>query len=119
MDLERVLFLGKPDRSLGRPKPIQSVAGKRIPIAELHDRSIVALTNELTRCRPGSVKRTFSMPCHRVCIRARQYKYLRLTTNEQSINLLDGSMDLRLDKDNSVLSRVIKVREFIFTDKVY
>ncbi len=33
--------------------------------------------------------------------------------------MLYGSMDLRLDKDNSVLSRVIKVREFIFTSKDY
>lgn len=30
--------------------------------------------------------------------------------------MVDGSMVLGLDKDNNVLSRVIKVREFLFTD---
>ena len=92
---------------------------KEYQFAELHDRSTVVLSNELSRRSPGSVKRIFSMPCHRVSIRARKYKYLRLATCEQPIDMLEGSMDLRLDKDNSVLSRVIKVREFIFTSKDY
>ena len=33
--------------------------------------------------------------------------------------MLDGSMDQRLEKDNSVHSWVIKVREFIFMDRDY
>lgn len=104
---------------LADPDLFGFLLSEEFEFAELHDSTTVVLSNERTRRNPGSVKRKFKMSCHRVSIRARKYKFLRLATYEPPIDMLDGNLDLRLDKDNSVLARVIKVREFIFTEEDY
>ena len=49
----------------------------------------------------------------------KQFKYLQLAIPEKSVNMLDGDLQMRLERDNSIFAKDIKVQEFTFTAEDY
>ena len=89
---------------------------EKFEFAEKENKTVVLKTPDLMRRNPGHVKRSFTIACHKVCIRAKIYKDPQLVAEESQVDMLGESLDLRLERDNSVLAKDIKVREFVFSE---